>query len=117
VSSFQLFFYLLLFGGSLRGSLFLGRSVGLALLHATSHGARNGPGSLSGMPGNSDNCSASRSTPGRARNTRALHLVSIFRSFLLFCCSLFGGSCPQQLEPWGRSRSSAWLLRSIRSRL
>jgi hypothetical protein len=26
-------------------------------------------------------------TPG----TRALHLVSIFRSFLLFCCFLFGG--------------------------
>jgi len=57
------------------------------------HGARNGPGSsaLSGIPGNSANCSASRSAPGRARNTPALRLVSIVRSFLLFRCSLFGG--------------------------
>ena len=56
MSNFQLFFIFLLFGGSLRGSLFLGRSVGLALLHATSHSARNGPGSnsLSGIPGKTE---------------------------------------------------------------
>ena len=64
MSSFQLFFFFLLFGGSLRGSFFLGRSVGLALLHATSHSARNGPASNSpsGIPGNSANCSVSRAT-------------------------------------------------------